>query len=266
MNGPVEVDEISVHPSAIVHADAVLHSGVELGPFSVIGPGVELASGVRVGAHAVIERDTRIGAGSRIAHGAVVGSDPQDLKYAGESTRLEVGERTRIREFCTLNRGTAATGITRVGSDCLLMAYTHVAHDCIVGDHAILSNAVQIGGHVQVGDWAIVGALAGAHQFTRIGEHSFVGGATKIAQDVPPYLLADGNPCAARGINTVGLLRRGFSQNSVAGLRAAFRTLFKNRVLNLGQALNELEMEDELVAEVRALIRFIRESERGVIS
>jgi UDP-N-acetylglucosamine acyltransferase len=249
-----------------VHPDAVLHPGVELGPFSVIGPGVELGSDVRVGAHAVVERDTRIGAGCRIAQGAVLGSDPQDLKYAGESTRLEVGERTRVREFCTLNRGTAATGITRVGSDCLLMAYTHVAHDCVIGDHVILSNAVQLGGHVHVGDWAIVGALAGAHQFTRIGEHSFIGGATKIAQDVPPYVLADGNPCIARGINAVGLQRRGFSPEAVAGLRIAFRTLFRNRELNLGQALSLLETRDDLSSETRSLLSFIRESERGVIS
>jgi len=266
VNGPVRIDETSVHSTAVVHADAVLHPGVELGPFAVIGPGVELGANVRVGAHAVIERDTRVGEGCRISHGAVVGSDPQDLKYAGESTRLEVGDRTRIREFCTLNRGTAATGITRIGSDCLLMAYTHVAHDCTVGDHVILSNAVQIGGHVHVGDWAILGALTGAHQFTRIGEHSFIGGATKIAQDVPPYVLADGNPCQARGINSVGLQRRGYSQESIYGLRAAFRTLFKNRALNLGQALNELELQDELTAEVRSLMKFIRESERGVIS
>jgi UDP-N-acetylglucosamine acyltransferase len=244
----------------------VFHPDVRLGPFSVIGPGVEIGADVRVGAHAVIERDTRIGAGCRIAHGAVVGSDPQDLKYAGESTRLEIGERTRVREFCTVNRGTAATGITRLGSDCLLMAYTHVAHDCFVGDHVILSNAVQIGGHVHVGDWAILGALAGAHQFTRIGEHSFIGGAAKITQDVPPFLLADGNPCMARGINTVGLQRRGFSRESVAGLRTAFRTLFRNRELNLGQALTELDMQDDLVPEVRSLVRFIRESERGIIS
>ena len=266
MNGPVDLHDTSVHPSAIVHADAVLHRGVELGPYSVVGPGVELGVDVRVGAHAVIERDTRVGQGCRISQGAVVGSDPQDLKYTGEATRLEIGERTRIREFCTVNRGTAATGITRVGSDCLLMAYTHVAHDCTVGDHVILSNAVQIGGHVQVGDWAILGALAGAHQFTRIGEHSFVGGATKIAQDVPPYVLADGNPCQVRAINTVGLQRRGFSQESILGLRSAFRTLFKNRVLNLGQALNELELQGDLTAEVRNLMSFIRESERGVVS
>ncbi len=255
-----------VHATAIVHPDARVDPSAHVGPGTVIGPGVEIESGVRIGACAVIYRDTRIGAGSRISNGASVGTDPQDLKYAGEPTRLEIGERTTIREFCTLNRGTAATGLTRIGSDCLLMAYTHVGHDCDIGDHVILANAVQLGGHVTIGDRAILGAGVGVHQFTRIGAHSFVGGMSRVVQDVAPYLLVVGNPCAARGINLIGLQRRGFSKNSIAALRTAYRDLFRSRSLNLGQAADELESRGELTPEVDNLIAFIRASERGIVT
>lgn len=266
MNGEPGAVEARVHPSAVVHPDAELHDTVQVGPGCLIGPGVEIGAGVRLGAHVVIEKDTSIGEDCRIFHGAALGSDPQDLKYAGEATRLEIGSRTTIREYCTMNRGTAETGITRVGSDCLFMAGTHVAHDCDVGNHVILANVAMAGGHVSIGDWAILGALVGVHQFARIGEHAFIGGASKIAQDIPPYTLADGNPCSVRGINSVGLRRRGFSKSSIEALRRAFRTLFRNRELNLGQAIAALEAQGEVVPEVQALIEFIRSSKRGVVS
>jgi len=258
--------EAAVHPSATVDPDARLHETVEVGPGCLIGPGVEIGPRVRLGAHVVIEQNTSIGEDCRILHGAVLGSDPQDLKYAGETTRLEIGPRTTIREYCTMNRGTLETGVTRVGSDCLFMAGTHIAHDCQVGNHVILANVAMAGGHVTIGDWAILGALVGVHQFVRIGEHAFIGGASKIAQDVPPYVLADGNPCSARGINTVGLRRRGVSKESIDGLRRAFRSLYRNRELNLGQALTALEAQEDLASEVLNLIGFIRASERGIVS
>ena len=248
------MSEATVHPSAIVDRDARLHETVEVGPGCMIGPGVEIG------------QNTVLGEDCRILHVAVLGSDPQDLKYAGEATRLEIGPRTTIREYCTMNRGTVDMGVTRVGSDCLFMAGTHIAHDCQVGNHVILANVAMAGGHVRIGDWAILGALVGVHQFVRIGEHAFIGGASKIAQDVPPYVLAEGNPCSARGINTVGLRRRGFSKESIEELRRAFRSLYRNRELNLGQALTALEAREDLAPEVTNLIRFIRASERGIVS
>lgn len=260
------MSEATVHPSATIDTDARLHETVQVGPGCLIGPGVEIGPRVRLGANVVIEQNTSIGEDCRISHGAVLGSDPQDLKYAGETTRLEIGPRTTIREYCTMNRGTADKGVTRVGSDCLFMAGTHVAHDCDVGNHVILANVAMAGGHVSIGDWAILGALVGVHQFTRIGEHAFIGGASKIAQDIPPYVLADGNPCTARGINSVGLRRRGFPPSSIEALRRAFRTLFRNRELNLGQALSALETQEDMAPEVTNLVRFIRVSERGIIS
>lgn len=258
--------DAGIHPTAVVHPDARLAPDVGVGPGTVIGPGVEIASGVQIGAHAVIHRDTTIGAGSRVFNGASIGTDPQDLKYAGEPTRLEIGERTTIREFCTINRGTEATGLTRIGSDSLLMAYTHVGHDCDIGDHVILANLAQLGGHVVIEDRAIFGANVGVHQFIRIGAHSFVGGMSRVVQDVPPFLLVVGSPCAARGVNVIGLQRRGFSKESIAALRAAYRSLFRNRSLNLRQAVEELEGRGGLTPEVVDLIAFIRASERGVVT
>ncbi len=261
--GPVTLGE-GIHPTALISPDAELAPGVTVGPGTVIGPGVQIARGVVIGACAVIDKDTRIGADSRIFHGAIVGADPQDLKYAGEPTRLEVGERTTIREFCSLHRGTASTGVTRVGSDCLLMTGSHVAHDCRVGDHVVLANGAAVGGHVEIGDWAILGGLAGVHQFCRIGDHAFIGGATKITKDIPPFVLADGNPCRLRSVNAIGLQRRGYSKETIDELRAAFRTLFKNRQMHLGQALQHVESTPGLDPNVTSLVAFIRASERGV--
>ncbi|MFO7588261.1 MAG: acyl-ACP--UDP-N-acetylglucosamine O-acyltransferase [Gemmatimonadota bacterium] len=255
-----------IHPTALVDPGARVDPSATVGAWTIVGPGVEVGRDVRIGAHVLIERDSWIGEGCRIHHGAVLGSAPQDLKYAGEPTRLEVGPRTVIREYCTLNRATAATAVTRVGADCLLMAYTHVAHDCRVGDHAILANAVQLGGHSEIGDWAILGGMTGVHQFTRVGPHAFLGGCSRVVQDVPPFLMAVGNPCEPHGINVVGLRRRGFEPASIEGLRKAYRTLFKSRTRNLGQALDDLEADGAPDPTVAELIAFIRASERGIIT
>lgn len=261
-----EIAGAGVHPTALVDPSARVDPTAHVGPGAILGPGVEVGKDARIGPRVLVERDTVVGDGCRVHFGAVLGSDPQDLKYAGEPTRLEVGPRTVIREFCTLNRATTATGVTRVGSDCLLMAYTHVAHDCRVGDHVILANAVTMGGHCEIGDWVILGGLVGIHQFTRIGPHAFVGGCSRVVQDVPPFLMAVGNPCEPRGINVVGLRRRGFVPSDVEALRRAYRALFMSRTRNLGQSLAELEAEGGVTAPVADLLAFIRASERGVIT
>lgn len=254
-----------IHPTAVVDGDAEVHASVTVGPYAIIGPGVEIEARTRVGSHAVIERDTLVSADCVVHHGAVLGTDPQDLKYAGEPARLVIGPRTTIREFCTLNRGTAATGITRVESDCLLMAYVHVAHDCVVGSHSILANSVHLGGHVHVGEHVTIGGVTGVHQFVRIGDHAFVGACSKPTQDVPPYLLVDGHPCVARGVNLVGLKRRGFGEESLRQLRRAFRAIYKSN-RNVGDALEEIAAWPDAEPEVERFIAFIRESERGIIS
>mgnify|MGYP006278097943 CR=1 FL=1 len=262
-SGTVWEDPGVRHPTAVVDDAAELHSSCSVGPFAVIGPGVRLGPDVRVGSHALIERDTRLGAGCEIHHGAVVGTDPQDLKYEGEKAALEVGPRTVIREYATLNRGTAASGATRVGADCLIMAYAHVAHDCRLGDHVILSNTVNMGGHVEIGDWAIVGGVTAIHQFARIGRHAFVGGGSRLPQDVVPFTTVAGNPCSAYGINSTGLRRRGFDEERIRALQGAYRTLFRSD-LNLGDAVERLASEGPDTEDVRAMIEFVRSSERGV--
>lgn len=251
------------HETAIIHAEARLASSVSVGPYSIIGPGVEIGENVRVGSHVLIERDTQIGEETRIFKGAVLGTDAQDLKYGGESARLEVGARTTIREYATLNRGTKAAKVTRVGSDCLIMAYAHVAHDCQIGDHVILANSVNMGGHVEIQDWAIVGGVTAIHQFVRIGSHSFVGGGSRLPQDVVPFTMVAGNPCAAFGLNVVGLRRRGFRRETLEALRKAYRVVFQSH-LNVRKALAELESHGELDGAVEQMISFIRSSTRGV--
>ncbi|MGE0161383.1 MAG: acyl-ACP--UDP-N-acetylglucosamine O-acyltransferase [Gemmatimonadales bacterium] len=255
--------ETVVHPTAIVHAEAELGRGVTVGPWALIGPGVRVGDGTEVGPRVLIERDTTIGEDCRLANGAVLGTDPQDLKYRGERSTLEVGDRTVVREFATLNRGTAASGRTVVGSDCLLMAYVHVAHDCVLGNHVILANAVNMAGHVTIEDWAIVGGLTPIHQFVRIGAHAFVGGGSRVPQDVPPYCRAAGNPPQLYGLNSVGLDRRGVSSETRRALKQAYRLLFQSEE-NLSAALDRVEQEVVGSPEVKHLVQFIRSSERGV--
>ena len=252
-----------VHPTALVDEGAKLGRGVTVGPYSIIGPDVTIGAGTTIGPHVLIERDTVVGSVCQISKGAVLGTDPQDLKFQGERTTLHVGDRTVIREYATLNRGTAASGRTSVGSDCLLMAYVHIAHDCEIGNHVVLANAVNMAGHVVIEDWAIVGGLSPIHQFVRIGAHAFVGGASRIAQDVPPYVRVAGSPPKLYGLNSVGLDRRGLSEEVRKGRKAAYRILFQSG-LNVTQGMARAEAEVEQLPEVRHLITFIRKSQRGI--
>lgn len=252
-----------IHRTALVDPAAELGEKVMVGPFAVIGPRVRIGRGTRIDSGVLIERDTTIGEDCRIHHGAVLGTDPQDKKYAGEPTRLEVGDRTTVREYATLNRGTSAQGYTRVGNDCLLMAYVHVAHDCLIGNEVVIANSVQMAGHVQIDDFASVGGLTPIHQFVRIGAYAFVGGATRVAKDVPPYVKAAGSPMRLYGLNSVGLQRRGFSDATRRELKRAYRLLFASE-LNTTQALERARAELEQTPEVRTFLAFFEESERGV--
>jgi UDP-N-acetylglucosamine acyltransferase len=252
-----------VHPTAIVDEGAELAADVVVGPYSIIGPDVKVGAGTIISAHVLIEKDTLVGAQCEISKGAVLGTDPQDLKYEGERTWLEIGDRTVIREYATLNRGTRASGRTTVGSDCLIMAYTHIAHDCEIGNHVVLANSIQMAGHVVIEDWAMVGGIVPIHQFVRIGAHSFCGGGSRIAQDIPPYLRVAGNPPQLYGLNSVGLERRGLSPDVRKPLKHAYRVLFQSK-LSLSKALEVAEAEVEQVPEVRHLLQFIRTSERGI--
>lgn len=216
-----------IDPRAAIDPDAELDEGVTVGPFTVIGAGVRIGAGTEIGSHAVINGRTTIGRDNKIFQFASVGEDPQDKKYAGEDTELRIGDRNVIREFATVHRGTVQDhGVTRLGDDNLLMAYTHVAHDCHIGDHVIMANAASLGGHVQVGDWAILGGFTIVHQFCRIGAHSFAGMGSAITKDVPPYVLSGGNPTKPRGINSEGLQRRGFDADSIAAIKRAYRKIY----------------------------------------
>jgi UDP-N-acetylglucosamine acyltransferase len=252
-----------IHATAVIDETAEIGDGVEIGAYSVLGPAVRIGDGTRIGAHVVIERDTRIGTECRIHPGAVLGGDPQDLKYDGEQAPLVIGDRTVIRECATLNRGTSARGRTAVGSDCLIMAYSHVAHDCTLGDHVILSNSVNMGGHCELGDWVIVGGLTAIHQFVQIGAHAFVGGSSAVRKDVPPFVKAAGDPLRLFGLNTVGLQRRGFTDEERAELRRAYRLLFQSKY-NLRDALQSARAELTGSKQVAKLLAFIEGSERGV--
>lgn len=253
-----------IHPTAVIDPSAELGVDVRVGPYAIIGPNVVVGDGTEIGSHVLVERNTIIGVGCRIHHGAVLGTDPQDLKYAGEASDLVVGDRTVIREYATLNRGTAARGRTEVGDDCLLMAYVHIAHDCVIGNHVVLANAVNMGGHVVIEDWAIVGGVTAIHQFVRIGCHAFVGGASRVQKDVPPYMRAAGNPIELAGLNTVGLQRRGMPEAVRRELKRAYR-LFFNSTLNVSQALEQARTELEPYPEIQRLLAFVEESERGII-
>ena len=255
---------VEMHPSAIVGPEAELGEGVSVGPFSIVEDGVVIGARTRIASCVLVARGTRLGEACEIHHGAVVGTAPQDLKFEGEETTLDVGDRTVIREFATLNRGTKHRWKTVVGNDCLLMAYAHVAHDCLLGDHVIMANSVGLGGHVTIEDYVILGAFAKVHQFARIGRHGFVGAGFRVSKDVAPYIKAAGDPLKPAGLNTIGLKRRGFSPEVLAVLARAYRILFRSG-LNTSQALERMREELEPTEEVKALIRFIEESERGIV-
>ena len=257
---------MSVHPTAIIDSGAKVHPSCKIGPYCVIGPDVELGEGCHLVSHVAIEGPTKIGADNGIFPFASIGMAPQDLTYAGEPTRLEIGEHNEIREFVTINRGTVkGGGITRIGSHTLVMAYTHVAHDCQIGDHVILANAATLGGHITVEDWAMVGALCPVHQFVRIGTHSYIGGGTTITRDVLPFSkTAAARDTHAYGMNSVGLERRGFSKERIRKIHHAYKVLLASK-LNTSQALEKLKSEPARGEDVDMLIGFIEASERGVI-
>ncbi len=253
----------AVHETAVVDATATIAEDVVIGPYTVIGPNVRIGSGTEIGPHVHIVQDTVIGENCKVHHGAALGGDPQDLKYGGEHAELIVGNNTVIREFVTLNRGTSAHGKTEVGSNCLLMAYAHVAHDCVLGNHVILANSVNMGGHVLIEDHVIIGGLTAIHQFVRIGKHAFVGGSAAVMKDVPPFVKAAGNPLKLYGLNSLGLQRRGFSEATRTTLKRAYRFLFSSS-LNIGQALAQARSELEMSPDVEHFLTFIQQSERGV--
>ncbi len=259
---PVRTAEI--HSTAVVHPDARIGHNVQIGPYSVIGPNVEIGPGCEIGSSVVIEGRTTIGANNRIHHGAIIGSEPQDLKYADETSYVVVGDNNVIREYVTIHLACGEGETTRVGNDCLLMAYVHVAHNCVVHDHVILANAVNLAGHVDVDDWAIIGGMTPVHQFVNVGAHAFVGGGSRLAQDVPPFIRVAGNPIEVAGINSVGLKRRGFTDAELLNLKKAYRLLYRTG-MNVSQALERLALDCDLDRHIENLMAFIRRSERGIV-
>ena len=258
------VSTAKVHRFAEVHPDAVIGDGVEIGPFVTIGPDVIIGEGTKIEANAVIYEGTRIGKNCRIFPGAVIGAIPQDLKFIGEYTTTEIGNNTTIREYVTINRGTIAEGKTVIGSNCLIMAYVHVAHDCSVGDHVILVNNVNLAGEVKVDDWAILGGMTGVHQFCSIGKHVMVSGGSLVRKDIPPYVKAGREPLSYAGINSVGLRRRNFSNETINKIQEIYRVIYQ-KGLNTSMALKQIETEFA-DSEVRnEILQFIQNSKRGII-
>ncbi len=256
---------VSIHPSAVVHPGARLAPGVSIGPFTVIGEHVEIGEGTRIGPHAVVTGHTRIGRNNRIFQFVSLGEIPQDKKYGGEPTRLEIGDGNTIREFCTFNTGTVQdVGVTRLGDDNWMMAYVHLAHDCQVGNHTIFANNAQLAGHVQVHDHAILGGFSQVHQYCRIGAHSFVAASSLVLKDVPPYVMAGGNSAQPHGINTEGLRRRGFSAETIRAIRGAYKTLYRDG-LGFAEACEAIRAQALLLPEVSLLAEFLSGSERGIV-
>jgi UDP-N-acetylglucosamine acyltransferase len=259
------VSALQVHATALVHPGAQLGAGVQVGAYSIVGEHVAVGEGTWIGPHVVIEGHTRLGRDNRVFQFASIGAAPQDKKYAGEPTRVEIGERNTFREGVTVNRGTAGgAGLTRIGDDNWLMAYVHVAHDCEIGNRIIMANYTGLAGHVAVGDWAILGGATTVHQFVRIGAHSFTSMGAYLAQDLPPYVMAAGNMAKPFGINGEGLRRRGFSADAIARVKRAYRTLYRAG-LGLEEAKRELAAQAAGAPEVRALLEFVEQSKRGII-
>lgn len=255
----------TIHPTALVHADARLGADVSIGAYSIIGADVEIGDGTWIGPHAVITGHTRIGRSNRIFQFVSLGEEPQDKKYAGEPTRLDIGDNNVIREFCTFNTGTVQdAGITRIGNDNWVMAYVHVAHDCIIGNHCIFANNASLAGHVNVQDFAILGGFTGVHQFCRVGAHVITGIASVIRQDIPPYVTVAGSPAAPHGINSEGLKRRGYSVEAISALKRAYKTLYRSG-LGLAEAQSLIAVEAEKQPELQPLADFLAISGRGII-
>lgn len=255
---------VDIHKTAIINKRAELGEGVVVGPYAVVDGPAAIGADTVIGPHALIEGAVSLGRGCRVFSHAVLGTIPQDLKFEGEESDLTIGDGTTIREFVTINRGTKASGTTRLGAGCLLMAYAHVAHDCVLADNVVLANCATLAGHVYIGEYAFVGGLAAVHQFTRIGKHAYIGGMSRVSQDVIPYALTASDPTRVVGINIVGLQRRGFSAETRAALKRAYQIIYRED-LNASQAVKKLEAELGDVAEVREIIDFLKKSGRGIL-
>lgn len=254
-----------IHPSAIVAPTARLGANVSIGAFSIIGPAVEIGEGTAIGPHVTIEGATRIGQRNRVFQFCTLGKIPQDKKYAGEPTRLEIGDDNTIHEFCSIHLGTIQDeSVTRVGDDNWIMAYTHIAHDCRIGSHVILANNAQLAGHAHIGDWVILGGLTGVHQFVKVGAHAMTGGGTILFQDLPTYVMAQGNPSKPHGINAEGLKRRGFSTDSIAAIRDAYKTLYRSGVA-LAEARESIRASAATTPELAPLASFLESATRGIV-
>jgi UDP-N-acetylglucosamine acyltransferase len=253
-----------IHPTAIIDKKASLAKDVTVGPFSIVHGDVEIGEGTEIHSNVLVSDGARIGKKCTIHHGAVISTNPQDLKFAGEETTLEIGDNTVVREFCNLNRGTVNRGKTSIGKNCFIMAYSHAAHDCLIGDNVILANGVQLAGHVTIEEWVIIGGLTAIHQFCSVGKHAFLGGGFRSVQDVPPYILAAGEPLTYKGLNAIGLKRRGFSKEAISQLRRCYRIIYRSR-LNRTQALKRVRSELEMTPEIMEVIGFIEKSERGIV-
>lgn len=259
----------TIHPTAIVDPKAELDASVEVGAYSIIGPHVSIGAGTKIGPHVVVEGHTTIGRDNTFFQFCSIGAIPQDMKYKGEPTRLEVGDRNTIREFCTFNLGTAQdAGVTRLGNDNWISAYVHLAHDCQVGSHTVFSNNATLAGHVHVGDWAILSGFAGIHQFCKIGAHAFVGFFSAVSQDVPPFVLLAGSPAAPHGINAEGLKRRGFTPEQIGDLRKAYKSLYRSN-LSLDEAkaaIAQLELDaPDSAVHLRSMREFLETATRGIV-
>ncbi|MCP4632203.1 MAG: acyl-ACP--UDP-N-acetylglucosamine O-acyltransferase [candidate division Zixibacteria bacterium] len=252
-----------IHSTAIISERAQISDDVSIGPYSVIEGPAKIGSGTKISSHVLITGDTSIGENCIIHNGVVIGSVPQDLKFGGEETKVEIGDNNNIREYVTINRGTLESGVTKIGDNCLLMAYAHVAHDCRLGDYVIMANTVQLAGHVHLHDYAIIGGVTAIRQFVSIGAHSMVGGSYRVVQDVCPYALAAGYPLAIRGINSIGLRRRGFLRETLATIKSAFKILFHSEY-NTTDALVKIEEELPKIEEIKTIVDFIKASRCGI--
>ncbi len=258
------MSESILSPYAVIHPEAIIGSGCTIDPFAVIEDNVIIGEGTHIQAHVHLRRGARIGKNCTIFTGASIGAVPQDLKFSGEATTAIVGDRTVVREYATIHRGTTARYQTIVGSDCLIMAYCHVAHDCIIGDRVILANGVQLGGHVQIEDWVTIGGLSGVHQFSHVGKHSMIGAGVLVRKDVPPYILAGNQPLGFSGINSIGLRRREFSEQQIDAITQLYKLIYYSG-LNIGDALRKAQETSHDSEEAKEIIGFIESSRRGII-
>ena len=258
-----------IHPTAVVSPKAQIDSSVSIGPYTVIGENVKIGARTKIGSHTVIEGCTAIGEDNTISHFTSLGGAPQDMKYRGEPTELQIGNHNTIREFTTIHTGTIQDhGVTKIGHHNWIMAYVHIAHDCVVGDHTIFSSNAQVAGHVIVGDWAILGGMSGVHQFVRIGQHAMLGGASALVQDIPPYVIAAGDKAQPHGLNAEGLKRRGFSREAITAIRHAYKVLYKSG-LTLEEAKAALEVQEqsepEFAVELKLIRDFLQNVSRGIV-